>query len=380
MIFIATCNAMLAFCVIVSGCESLDWDAAGVRCALLEKGLREVPTRLQADIVVVMGCTFTQKHENDFRDAIRTATKGQGTQHIIVSGCYLRTASADRIHYVRKEGIPDLVDSILRDRSPDRASSPLRLPAPLPFVAISEGCYGHCAFCSIRQVRGTHHSRPQAHVLADVRAAFNAHGCAKLVGQEIAAYGRDTGSSLPTLLRDIFRAVPGIKLELGSLGPAWMKRMKTAELSVFADHHITGNIHLPLQSASDSVLKRMHRGYTIGQYVELMSTLRSLGVTRFSTDLIAGFPGETRGDHQSSVAFLRDNPMAFAQIFAYEPRPGTPAARLRPPARSTRVRRALELAMVFLAHCPAFCRDERADINRFLNSNVVVKKEEAYPR
>jgi tRNA A37 methylthiotransferase MiaB len=216
-------------------------------------------------------------------------------------------------------------------------------------------------------------------VIADIRAAFDAHGFVKLVGQDIAAYGRDMGSSLPSLLRSIFEAVPGITLELGTLGVAWMKGMTREDLVLFADPRIRGNIHLPLQSASDSVLKRMRRGYTAGQFTSLLAVLRSLGITRFSTDMIAGFPGETCHDHGHNVAFLRTEAIAHAQIFAYDPRPGTLAASMHQVPRPIRVQRALELIGVFLTHSADLCRNENANINDFLNTNLELGKEEVTP-
>jgi len=364
------------FAILCNGCKPLEWDAEDVRQAIIDRGLQETTRTAAADIVIIMGCTFTQKHEDDFRQIIAGVDHKNDDQHVIVSGCYLRQDPAERIHYARKEDVPALVDSILAQEPRRRPGSPPHPGKPLPFVAVSEGCYGNCTFCSIRLVRGRHRSRPIAQVVADVQGAFDVHGYVKLVGQEIAAYGRDMGTSLAALLRSIFGAAPGVVLELGTLGAAWMKGMPTDDLAIFADPRIRGNVHLPLQSASDSVLKSMRRGYTVDQFMGLLAKLRSLGVTRFSTDMIAGFPGETLQDHGRNVAFLRSESMEHAQIFAYDPRPGTPAASMRQLPHPIRVQRTLELIGVFLAHSPGFCGNEHADVNDFLNTNLEIAIEE----
>lgn len=364
------------FVILCEGCKPLEWDADGVRHGLIDRGLHETTRLSAADIVIIMGCTFTQQHEDDFRRLIVGVDHRKDNQHVIVSGCYLRQDPAERVHYARKEDVPALVDSILAERARSRPRTPRSRGKPLPFVAVSEGCYGNCTFCSIRLVRGRHRSRSTAQVVADLRAAFDTHGYAKLVGQEIAAYGRDRGTSLPALIRSIFGAVPRVVLELGTLGAAWMKDMPTADLALFADPRIRGNIHLPLQSASDSVLKRMRRGYTVDQFMELLAKLRSFGVTSFSTDIIAGFPGETLRDHARNLAFLKSACVAHAQIFAYDPRPGTAAASMRQLPRLVRVQRTLELIGVFLAHVRGFCDNQNADVNDFLNTNLDINKEE----
>ena len=322
-----------------------------------------------------MGCTFTQKQEDDFRQNIAAVDHKREGQQVIVSGCYLQAEPRGNIHYARKEDIPSLVEVLLAGKDFPGTIPSTPPAAPLPFVAISEGCYGNCTFCSIRLARGRHRSRPTAEILADVRSAYAAHGSVKLVGQEIAAYGRDTGSSLPALVRVIFAAIPDVRLELGTLGAAWMKDMSEEDLTVFADSRIHGNLHLPLQSASDSVLKAMRRGYTVEQFMTLLRTFRHHGITRFSTDLIAGFPGETARDHACNVSFLRSEAMAHAQIFAYDPRPGTPAAAMAQVPRPLRVERTLELIGVFLTHCDQFIRNEKANPNDFLNTNLEIGNE-----
>jgi MiaB/RimO family radical SAM methylthiotransferase len=367
----------MSFKVIASGCEALNVDAERVIRNLQRRGFREAGSHARSGVVVVMGCTFTQRHEDDFRQLVEgIAAQREEGQLVIVSGCFLEAEPREGVVFARKESIGEVLDGLLKDEKTDRIEPTAEDGASSPFVAISEGCYGSCTFCSIRFVRGHHRSRPADEVLSDVRRAADAFGRAKLVGQEIAAYGKDIGTSLPVLIRRLFGELPGLRLELGSLGPAWIKRFPDEDFAVFADERIKGNVHLPIQSASDSVLRRMARAYSFSEFTDLHERLKRLGVQRFSTDLIAGFPGETQSDHEDNLRFLEANGFRFAQIFMYEPRPGTAASGMEQIPRDIRLRRTLELIGTFAAGYEGFSMDENLDVNDILNTNIEIDREE----
>lgn len=368
---------MTTFYITTNGCESLRFDIQKVSEDLALRGFLQTNDAEDALITLVFGCTFTHQDEIRFKELVNDlASKRNDGQLIIVTGCYLEEEAREGIVFTRRQSVGVVLDAILKDEVKGLDFSPPRVGKVLPFVAISEGCYGHCAFCSIRFVRGRHRSRPLEVVLMDVQRAFEACGRVKLVGQEIAAYGEDTDSSLPSLVRRIFMEYPGIRIELGSLGPKWMMRFSDADLKVFAGNGFEGNIHLPLQSASDSILKRMVRSYTYAEFIDLLDRLKRQGIERFSTDLMAGFPGETEADHEANIRFLEENPFNFAQIFMFEPRPGTVAAAMDQLPRDLRLRRTLELIATYSAVYESAISKEHWRVQDVLNTNIDINNEE----
>ena len=367
---------MKTYSITGNGCEALLFDGQKIADLLQLYGIQE-NTDGSPDILVILGCTFTQRQEDDFRMLVEDATHYRKIgQIIIVSGCYLKYEKREGVIYTRKENLSEVLDDLFTDKKGGELTTLNKNRAMTPYVAISEGCYGSCTFCSVRIIRGFHRSRDRTTVLTDVRRAAKIFGTVKLVGQEIAAYGRDIGTTLPELIQLLFEEFPDLQLELGSLGLAWMKLFSDEELEVFADKRIQSNIHLPLQSASDSVLKQMKRRHTFSDFDKLLKRLISFDIQRFSTDLMAGFPSESESDHKNNLMFLKKYRFQFAQIFMYESRPGTTAAGMVQIPRETRVRRTLELIGTYVANHTGFRANENIDIDDILNTNIEIAQEE----
>lgn len=369
-----------------NGCEPTGFDATKL-VERLGAGLGCVSSPIEdAEIVVFLACTFTQQKENEFIEKIERLTESMAASLIVVSGCYLREyCQHPKVKFARTADVPKLVEEYLRRK----ASMPSGRTLPsleqgngsIPVVSISDGCYGDCSFCSIKSVRGTHRSRPLAEVIADIARASTHSDVVKLTGIETAGYGLDVRTSLAGLLREVFNSFPKIKIELGSLNPKLLCRFSDEDLCILAHENIVGNIHIPLQSASTSVLEVMRRGYTYKAYERLWSRLSEMGVRKFSTDLIAGFPIETPEDHRLSLRFLDTHDLEFAQVFFFEPRPGTKAADLPQLDRHIRVERALELIAQFAVNymrAKSISPEEiiRGDVALPFNSNLDLGKEE----
>ncbi|MCG2659637.1 MAG: MiaB/RimO family radical SAM methylthiotransferase [Kiritimatiellae bacterium] len=207
------------------------------------------------------------------------------------------------------------------------------------FVNILFGCDRHCAYCVVPEVRGGEWSRPARDVIAEVRQLV-AHGVKEvtLLGQSIMAYGRQTsvweaadrsprGFTEPlSRLLEALNDITGLcRLRFTSGHPCGC----TAELArAFAElPAVCEHLHLPLQSASDRILQRMHRGYTAGDYRAAVRRLQAAAPRIvLSTDVIVGFPTETPEEFDMTRAFLEEIGFDNVYIFKYNPRPGTPAA------------------------------------------------------
>jgi tRNA-2-methylthio-N6-dimethylallyladenosine synthase len=198
-------------------------------------------------------------------------------------------------------------------------------------VTVIEGCDEFCTFCIVPYTRGREVSRPLEHVLREVRSlADSGVREVELLGQTINAYRcPDTGADFATLL-DAVAGVDGLlRVRFITSHPRHFGR---SLIEVLARHdRVFRYLHLPIQSGSDAVLKRMHRRYTRRQYLDLVDRIRTaVPDINLSTDIIVGFPGETDADFDETMAVLEA--VRFGQVFAFgfSPRPGTPAARYEP--------------------------------------------------
>lgn len=340
----------MTFFISHTGCDSAEYDAEKIRLQLMSFGILP-STRETADIIILLGCTFTQQKEIEFKSNIQETVLNVRPKLFIVSGCYLSwTNLYTNVIFARKEEISHIVREYLLINNGEILKKRTIVDSHSPIVAISEGCYGHCTFCSVKNVRGVHRSREIADIISDIKLSLSAHNTIRFVGQDVAAYGRDKGTTLWHLLRKTFKEFPEIKFELGSLNPKWLIKSEINDLLLLNNPNIVGNIHVPLQSASEHVLKRMNRGYTYEEFILLWIKLRdNIGIDNLSTDLISGFPGETESDHFQTIEFLNTNKLSFAQIFMYDPRPGTAAATYNQLPRDLRLKRTLDLIAEYIA-------------------------------
>lgn len=364
--------------VIANGCDSLLLDGQWIKQQLESFNIVLVNNFRNADIVILLGCTFSANQENQFLEKIDFFAKSIGRNHLlIVSGCFLSIASmAPNVIFAKKEKVCGIVGKFLgisldkTDFSIDNAS------IIQPAIAISEGCYGSCSYCSVKLVRGRHRSRPLDQIIREAHAVYKSCGKVKLAGQDISAYGQDIGLSFAQLLTEIYLQIPEIQLELNSLNPCWLAQMSDKELSLLADSRITGNIHVPLQSASERILKLMQREYTFADFSSIWQRLKHVGVVHMSTDMMAGFPTEDESDHEANMDFLSNQQLEFAQIFMFESRPGTEAAKLPQLLRDTKLRRSLDLIGQYITTYLDTHGQCAFNINDILNTNLQLEKEQ----
>lgn len=210
-----------------------------------------------------------------------------------------------------------------------RPSTIKRNRAVSAWIPIMYGCNKWCTYCIVPKVRGPERSRSLDDILSEVRElAESGYKELTLLGQNVNSYGLDLpdGQGLFAHLLESIAAVPGIeRIRFMTSHP---KDMDEATLDVMAKHsNICNHLHLPVQSGSDELLKRMNRGYTTERYRELVHQLRQrIPNIALTTDLIVGFPGETEEQFMETVHFVEEIGYDQAFVFIYSPRSGTPAA------------------------------------------------------
>jgi len=205
---------------------------------------------------------------------------------------------------------------------PDTAS---RLKA---FVTVMEGCEKHCTFCVVPVTRGRERSHAPAAIVDEIRG-LAASGCREvtLLGQTVNAYGRDLDP--PTDLASLLELVDGVEgIERIRFTTSNPYNLTTRLIRAIRDvPKVVEYLHLPVQSGSDRILARMHRGYTVARYLELIDEIKAtVPDIALSTDIIVGFPGETDADFAETVDVVERVAYDNAFVFRYSRRPGTPAA------------------------------------------------------
>lgn len=344
---------MKYFTAFHNGCEPTAVDTSSTVSRLISLGLHYTESDDEdVDLVVFLGCTFTKDKEEEIQELVEKELAQRPSACVIVSGCFLRKLPmGDRVFYARTHEVVDFVRrEFLHESGGNTEDSQGEEPDNLAgSLMVSEGCFSNCSYCSIKRVRGDNRSVPPDELLKRARAFYDEGGRRiKLLGQEVCAYGMDIGTNLPDLVWGFWKHCPELEVEYGSMNPKWLKRYSTEALGIFSDNRVRGNIHMPLQSASDRLLKLMRRGYTLQEASELYDRFRSHGIERISTDVIAGFPTETEEEHEETVKFLENRGFSYAQIFAYDERPFTDASEMPQLPREIRLQRACELIAAYI--------------------------------
>ena len=296
----------------------------------------------EADLVVVNTCTVTSEAASDSRARIRLAAR-LGVNKIVATGCWATLEPG------RAAEIPGVMRIVPNPDKDTLASDLLNMPReffdleplarqPLPglhartraFVKVQDGCDNACSFCITTIARGASRSLPTEGILTDVASAVN--GGAKevvLTGVHLGAWGLDLAapkrlSDLVTVLLSRSRVT---RLRLSSLEP-W--DLDTDFFQLWQDERLCRHLHLPLQSGSAAVLRRMRRKTTPGSFADLAEAARRLiPDVALTTDVIVGFPGETDEEFAETLAFVKSMNFAGGHVFTFSARPSTPAARMK---------------------------------------------------
>ncbi len=332
--------------VLTLGCKTNQYEGDVLRRRLAAMGYRVAGDGAAPDLAIVNTCTVTVRADRKCRQLIRKIARRHPNVPIYVTGCYVPRKADDLAGLAGVAGVAadkdDLLRMISRNEHVAPADSGTEL-SPQPgrrtraFLKIQDGCDAFCSYCIVPYVRPRLHSEPIDRVLAEARRLVNA-GYREIVltGIHLGRYGADRtgGATLTDVIRRAAQT-PGLaRLRLSSIEhpelPDELIEL-IAESPVICPH-----LHLPLQSGDDGVLAAMNRRYTAGDFLQTVSRIRDrIPDASVTTDVIAGFPGETDAAFQSTLCVCRDAGFSKMHVFPYSVRPGTAAAQLpgRLPAR-----------------------------------------------
>ncbi|HEU4399751.1 MAG TPA: tRNA (N(6)-L-threonylcarbamoyladenosine(37)-C(2))-methylthiotransferase MtaB, partial [Actinomycetota bacterium] len=293
----------------------------------------------QPDVVVINTCTVTAESTASSRRLIRKTAEAHPGATVVVTGCYA-VAEPEEVRAI--PGVDLVVGNDHKDRLAELVTNvpavrrlPLVMrPAPVErlrtrvAVKAQTGCDEWCTFCIIPRTRGPLRSSPEDQVVADVRHQVE-RGVREVVltGVHLGKYGEDRGEreALARLV-DRLTAIDGLlRLRLSSVLPVQVTRALVERIR--DDPKVCRHLHVPLQAGDDEVLARMHRPYRIAEFLDRVEHAKAevpgLGL---STDVIVGFPGETRAQFAATMAVVDRVGFSKLHVFRYSQRPGTPAA------------------------------------------------------
>ena len=330
------------------GCRATQADGAALEASLLGRGF-EAADRSRADLVILNTCTVTSSADDDVRQAVRRVRRENPGARIIVTGCYAQRAPEELaalpgvtwvIGNSHKARIPEL----LADETPyhgqirvgdifeqqeflaaaveDAAGDRTR-----PNLKIQDGCNNRCSFCIIPFVRGRSRSARPEWVVQQVRHLGERYREVVLSGINLGRWGRDLEGRmrLADLVRRLLAETPVERLRLSSVEPM---DFSDDLLGLMASSpRIAHHVHAPLQTGSDTVLRRMHRKYRPRHYEDRIRKARALMPdAAIGADVMVGFPGESEAEFEDNRAFIESLPFTYLHVFTYSERPGTPAA------------------------------------------------------
>lgn len=332
------------------GCRASQADGAAIEAALLGQGFSSTTETSAADLVILNTCTVTASADEDVRKAVHRAHRENPGARILVTGCYAQRAPEE---LALLPGVAWVVGNSHKIQIPEIVTQPETpyhgeihvgdifaqhgfLSAPVedaagdrtrPNLKIQDGCNNRCSFCIIPFVRGRSRSAPAGQVVEQVRNLAGRYKEVVLSGINLGRWGRETGSKmrLADLVRMLLAETSIERLRLSSVEPMDFSDDLLGLMA--ASPRIAKHVHAPLQSGSDTVLRRMHRKYRPRHYEDRILKARAwMPDAAIGADVMVGFPGETNEEFEESRAFIERLPFTYLHVFTYSERPGTPAA------------------------------------------------------
>lgn len=338
------------------GCRVNVYDTEAMTEIFLKDGYERVGFSEWADVYVINTCTVTHMGDRKSRQYINKARKKNPQAIVAVVGCYSQVNQeevqafpgvdvvlgsrnkSDVVFYVNKamaerRQIVKVSDNLLLNHVFEELDVVDYEGKTRAFLKIQDGCNRFCAYCIIPYARGGLSSRSSQKVLQEIRSLVD-HGFKEVIlsGIHIASYGLELpgGGGLLELLEEVEQVEGLMRVRIGSIEPMFFKGdalERVKRLTKLQPH-----FHLSLQSGCDATLKRMNRRYTVAEYRAVVEALRrEIPEVSITTDVIVGFPGETREEFERTMGFLRELRLNRIHVFKFSPRQGTPAERMADP-------------------------------------------------
>lgn len=332
-------------------CKVNHYETEAIWQLFKDANYERVEFETNADVFVINTCTVTNTGDKKSRQIIRRAIRQNPDAVVCVTGCYAQTSSAeimeipgvdivvgtqdrhkllDYIQQFQEERQPiNGVGNIMKNRTYEELEVPYFTDRTRASLKIQEGCNNFCTFCIIPWARGLMRSRDPEKVVEQATQLVNS-GYKEIVltGIHTGGYGQDLKNyNLAQLLRDL-DTIEGLeRIRISSIEAS---QLTDEVIDVIGNSNkVVRHLHIPLQSGSDDVLKRMRRKYTMAHFSERLTKLhQALPDLAVTSDVIVGFPGESEEEFQETYDFIVNHHFSELHVFPYSPRIGTPAARM----------------------------------------------------
>jgi threonylcarbamoyladenosine tRNA methylthiotransferase CDKAL1 len=317
------------------GCSANQSHSELMAGTLEENGFRITGDIGKADVILINTCIVKTPTENRIRDRIRSFVGKYPDKKLVIAGC-----ATDGEYRIFKRIAPDAL-FLSSHKSKDIAGLLLkktketeRRTRKNPLVGITEiasGCLGTCAYCAVKLARGNLRSRPPKEISVEVEKSIK-DGCKEiwLTSQDCGCYGLDIGTNLSELIRRIVKIKGDFRIRVGMMNPIHIKPIIKGLIGVYENPKIYKFIHIPVQSGSDNVLRKMNRGYRVKDFERIVKEFRNaFPKLTLSTDIIVGFPGEAESDFRKSLDLLRRASPDIVNLSRFSPRPRTIASKMK---------------------------------------------------
>ncbi|MGA7159577.1 MAG: tRNA (N(6)-L-threonylcarbamoyladenosine(37)-C(2))-methylthiotransferase MtaB [Bacteroidota bacterium] len=332
------------------GCKLNYAETASLEKQFVDRGFTVVPFNEQSDVCVINTCSVTERADRECRQLVRRASRTSPGSFVVVLGCYAQLqpeeiASIDGVDLVL--GASEKFHLFTYSEKFDKFDSPRVFVSPISdasdfgpaysggvdertraFLKIQDGCDFNCSFCTIPLARGKSRSQSIEDCLLQAKSLVD-RGYQEIVltGVNVGDYGKHHNITLIELLARL-EAIAGLeRIRISSIEP----NLLTHELLDFwlSSRKICNHFHIPLQSGSDEILKKMRRRYTTSDYRELVDSIREISPDAgIGADVIVGFPGESDDLFRKSYDFLHELSLSYLHVFTYSERPNTPSLEL----------------------------------------------------
>lgn len=341
------------------GCKLNRAESEAMAHQLLEAGFLLVPPDETADVCILNTCTVTHIADRKCRQYLRAFRARNPRSLVIAIGCYVKRDASGLaamggvdllLGNEEKAHIAEVIGRYLNSTTAFQPSTGKPAPSGIfgtrSMIKIQSGCNRRCAYCIVPHVRGSETSVPPDTIISEIKRR-SAEGIKEIVltGTRIGAYSDEGG--LEGLLNRILEETEIPRIRLSSLEP---DELSPRLLELWrGNERLCRHLHMALQSGSDSVLRRMRRGYATREYESALRAAReAMPDIAITTDVIVGFPGETDAEFEESYRFCEAMEFAAIHVFPYSDRRGTPAAamggKVPAPIKKERAHRMLELA------------------------------------
>lgn len=338
---------MPTYAVCTLGCKVNTFEAQAVSSALKSKGLAEVDFKEKADVYCIFTCAVTNTAESKSRKMISQALRRNPNAIMCVVGCLVQIhpddmKDADRIDLLvgssGKEMIADRIIELLKERRQIREIKDVRKEAEFEglftdqfahqtraYLKVQDGCNQFCSYCVIPYARGKERSIDPVLAITQAKALSENHREIVLAGIHTGRYGREYGTPLHQLMKDMLTECP--KLERLRISSIEISEITDEFLDLMAsDSRVARHLHIPVQSGCDAVLKRMNRPYTTEEFLKRTDEIRQrIPNISISTDLIVGFQSESDEEFEETMSFLKKADFSFVHCFPFSMKNGTTA-------------------------------------------------------